>query len=367
MITQSVLSLVMAAVLIGAPSSYFLYATWHPGNPIENPNDPFFDEQWSLSSFPGANITGAWNYEGGTKNITIAALDTGLDVLHEDINLNCLQPVMSCVIWDGHGHGTHVTGSIYASHNNLGVVGAAPGISILPIKALTDIGAGTFHQVGKSVRLAADLDVDIISMSLGANSCPKPHPFWSAVLGDCESLHEDIQYAYERGVLIIAAAGNDGSWCENCVSVPAAFPEVVAVAALTSSGERASYSSYGPEVEIAAPGSDVLSTVPEYSSLGQHPKCKSQGYGSSQFSTSIGDPLNGVAYCRISGTSMATPHVAAAAALLWSHCPGLSPDSVRMIITSSAKDLGSDGWDVYYGHGALDAGAALEMVACLNE
>jgi subtilisin len=234
--------------------------------------------------------------------IKVAVLDTGIDGSHEDLHLvlkggdNTIDAGSSSYD-DGHGHGTHVAGTIAATDNTVGVVGVSPGIDLYAVKVLSDSGSGSTSSVIAGIEWAVYSKIHIVNMSLGG--------------GGTTSLKDACDNAYGAGVLLVSSAGNSGNrrGTGDNVSYPAAYDSVIAVAASDSSDSRASFSSTGPAVELIAPGVSILSTLP------------------------------GNKYGSYSGTSMASPHVAGVAALVWAADPGLSNEQVRNILRTTAEDL----------------------------
>lgn len=256
----------------------------------------------------------AWPTSQG-EGIKVFILDTGIDSNHPDLVSN-LRSGKSFVTSestteDYHGHGTHCAGTVAAAMNNFGVVGVAPYAYLYPVKVLNSSGSGSWSWLIAALDWVMDKKgARIASMSLGGGSAPK-------ALGDmCKA-------AYEDGVLLVAAAGNSGP-SDNTVGFPAKYEHVIAVSAVNSSDIIASFSSRGPEVEIAAPGVSVLSTT------------RGGGYG------------------RMSGTSMACPHVAGVAALTWGSHRGANNKQVRWLLDVYAVNVG-DGDSDKYGHGRVDA------------
>ncbi|MGY1642025.1 S8 family serine peptidase [Geodermatophilus sp. SYSU D00703] len=219
---------------------------------------------------------------------------------------------------DRHGHGTHVAGTVAADAGSL-VEGVAPGARLMPVKVLSDSGGGTSTWANAGIVWAADHGADVINMSLGG-------------AGNSTVYAAAVDYARAKGVTVVAAAGNEGS---SVPSYPAATPGVVSVAAVDSSSRRASFSNYGPTVDLSAPGVGIRSTL------------ASGGSGA------------------MSGTSMASPHVAGVAALVAAAAPGLTPDEVEQVLAGSATDLGSPGRDDLYGSGLVDAVRAVRAGAAL--
>lgn len=279
------------------------------------PNDARYSEQYAI---PKINAQQAWDVTKGSTSVILAIGDSGLDTSHPDIGrlLAGADFTGSGGLTDGCGHGTHVTGIAGATAGNgAGIAGVAQ-VSILPVKVIKSSCAGSFSQIASGIQWAADRGADVISLSLGCRGCT------SAALTDA------IRYATNtRGALVVVAAGNSG--CSGCVNFPATMPEVIAVGCTTSTDATCSFSSRGPEVDIAAPGQSILSTE------------------------------KGARYGMRSGTSMAAPHVSAVAALVLSKEPGLSVSALRNRLLSTAQDLGPAGPDDATGYGLVDAAAAL--------
>jgi serine protease len=290
------------------------------------PNDPMWDQQWNLRT---VGVKSGWRAGAGAGAI-VAVIDTGVSAV-PDLADSDLLPGVSAVPGeptadDGNGHGTHVAGTIAQSTDNgLGVAGVAPRATILPVKALSAQGSGQSQWIATAIDEAADQGADIINMSLGGG--------YSAVIANA------VEKAQARGVLVIAAAGNTG---REGVSYPAALPGVIGVSAVGPDDGLAYYSSWGEGVDISAPGGDT----------------RIDGGGILQDTVT---PGGGHAFKAFQGTSMATPHVAGAAAILW-HPAGGDADVVAAALTDGAKDLGAPGFDTEYGHGRLDIGAALRAL-----
>jgi len=282
-------------------------------------NDTKRGSQWALDR---VSFETSWTDTNGA-GVVVAVLDTGIRASHEDF-AGAVIPGADFVAGSGDGtladhyHGSHVAGIIAAEANNLlGIAGAAPGVQILPVRVLNEYGSGSTYGVTSGIIWAADNGADVINRSLGSNS-------------DSTSMRTAIDYAESKGVVVVAAAGNAGD-SGNPITYPAAIPAVIAVSATNSADERASYSNYGSWVDIAAPGSGIwsLSHVSESS------------------------------YTSSTGTSMASPFVAAVAALIKAKAPTLTAAEVRAIIFSSAEDLGTPGTDDEFGAGLIDPTAAL--------
>jgi serine protease len=288
------------------------------------PNDPYYAQQYGWKAM---NAPAAWNVTWGSASVVVAVLDTGVDHTHPDLagprllqgwNFVANSPDTS----DACGHGTHVAGILGATTNNgAGVAGEAQ-VTILPVKVMdkdptTGSCSGPFSAVASGIRYAVDNGARVVSMSLGCSGCYD------------QATEDAIAYATQHNVLLVAAAGNAGP-CTNCVVWPASDPSVVAVACTTNGDGACSYSSSGPQVELAAPGDNIYSTVPG-------------GY-----------------YMIMSGTSMSTPAVAGAAALAFSVNPSLTGAQVRSLLDSTARDLGPAGLDPTFGYGIVDDGALVQ-------
>jgi len=302
------------------------------------PNDPRFKEQWNMKMI-GAEK--AWDRTRG-KGVTVAVIDTGVAFENDekcyrardfggtpftggyDVVNNDNHP------YDDQGHGTHVAGTIAETTNNSeGVAGLAFEATIMPIKVLDANGSGTSASIAKGVRWAADHGAQVINMSLGG-------PFPDRVM------HNACKYAAKKGVLIVCAAGNSG---RGPVGYPGGFPECMAVSAVGPSGELTPYSSIGKEVAIAAPGGDT--------ERGAKPE------GGVLQNTVLHDGVERRDdYFAFNGTSMASPHVAAAAALVMS-LGVKDPAQVRQILQQAAKPKEPA---KHYGAGVLQVDRAVQKV-----
>jgi subtilisin family serine protease len=299
----------------------------------ELPNDPLYAQQWAL---PRINAPAAWASTFGSSSVTVAVIDTGYDLTHPDKPANLIPgPTFTSVAsqdgcapegvngpQDDFGHGTHVGGIIAAAtNNNTGVAGLAPGVTLLVIKAGDCVGNLADSDVAAAIDYATSAGARVINMSFGGTDNP-------AVVSAA------IQNAWSSGVVLVAAAGNDAA-SEHFY--PAALPNVVAVAATDNSDTVAYFSNRGCYVALAAPGVGILSTVP------------------------MGTPIHGTStpYASLSGTSMATPHVAAAAALLLSATSGLTNSAVTSILEQTAVPLGTSIPNQTTGYGRIDVAAAL--------
>jgi subtilisin family serine protease len=302
-------------------------ASIEPDTEAQASEDTELGNSWGVDRIGAGLAHAAGNKGAGVK---IAILDTGIDPDHEDLDANYaggknfVDPTSDPI--DDHGHGTHVAGIIAAEDNEAGVVGVAPLASIYALKVLDAEGSGYFGDIIAALDWAVAEGMQVANLSLGSAKDPGT------------AVETAFANAEAAGLLIVAAAGNSGNagGGGNKVEYPARYASVIAVAATDASDLRASFSSTGETVELAAPGVGVNSTLP------------------------------GGTYDTKSGTSMAAPHVAGTAALVIAVLPdgsdsngnGRTNDEVRQILTGTADDLGAVGRDPWYGWGLVDADEA---------
>lgn len=281
------------------------------------PNDPAYTagDQSYLNT---VRLPQAWDRTKGSTSQIIAVVDTGVNTAHPDLTgrtvagYNAINPAASPA--DDNGHGTMVAGIAAANTNNgVGVAGAAWTARIMPVKVLGADGSGYDSDVAEGVIWAADHGAKIINMSLGGP-------------GDDSALHDAVVYATGKGAVVVVAAGNDG---DGRAQYPAAYSEVIAVGATDAAGRLTDFSSYGDWIDVAAPGTGIVST----------------GLGPAYY---IGD-----------GTSFSAPIVSGTAAMVRTLYPTLTPAQVLSWIRKNARDAGPRGIDPYYGYGILDAYAAV--------
>ncbi|HYH59434.1 MAG TPA: S8 family serine peptidase [Thermoleophilaceae bacterium] len=291
------------------------------------PNDPRFGEMYGLDRIDapeGWDLAGLGTFPtaGGVK---VGIVDTGIQANHPDLvgkTVDCAQSRGTLIFAgqiregscaDDNDHGTHVAGTIAANTNNgIGVAGVAFNARLSICRALGGpLGTGATSDVANCINWLATKGVKVISMSLGG--------------GASSTLQTAVRNAWKNGgatgAVVIAAAGNDGN---SAVNYPAGYAEVVSVAATDEADARASYSNANADVEISAPGSNVLSTV------------------------------RGGGYAEISGTSMATPHVSGVTAVLWQLNPGATAATIRSRLTAAVNDLGPAGRDPQFGFGRVN-------------
>ncbi len=310
------------------------------------PNDPGYASYQSLYLDTRLEMPAAWERTTGRPEVVIAIIDTGVDLNHEDLATGIWTNPLeipdngldddgngyvddvhgwnfaqnSNNVADDYGHGTHVAGIAAARINNsIGVAGMAGHVTIMPVKVFPPPPnvIGTYEDLILGIVYAADNGAAVINMSLGATSYSRGE-------------EAAVDYAWAHGAVVVAAAGNLAS---NVYHYPAAHPHVIAVAATDGWDQRAPFSNWGDFVDVAAPGVFVYATL------------RNNSYG------------------WLSGTSMASPHVAGLAALILSLNPQLTNAQVRQIIEENADDLGAAGWDPYFGHGRINGRKALAAVS----
>lgn len=317
------------------------------------PNDPFYKFQWHLDNAVtgGIDAEEAWDINQGV-GITVAVMDTGVAyenhqegkrgvkyALAPDLAGTLFVPGYDFVNTDTHanddnGHGTHVAGTIaQATNNGLGVAGIASQSALMPIKVLDKNGVGTYANIAKGIRFAADNGATVINLSLGGAA-------------DSVTLKDAVAYAAAKGVTLVAASGNGG---ENFIMFPAAYDDaVIAVGATRFDESRSAYSNYGASLDVVAPGGDL--------NVDQNNDGRPDGVLQQTFQK---NPTR-FGYYFFQGTSMATAHVSGVAALVASHKATTSPAHIRRAIEATAEDLGAPGTDPEYGQGLVNALRALQ-------
>ena len=282
------------------------------------PSDPYFDRQWALGSI---NLPQAWLVTEGSDDILIAVLDTGIDRDHEDLAGKVVTEVNfshSRGIDDVYGHGTHMAGIIAATmDNDIGISGVAPACSIMNVKVADDRGKCGAGEIADGIVWAVDEGARILNISLRLSE-------------PSEELEDAIDYAWDHGAVIIAAAGNGGG---SAPQYPAYYDRCIAVTGVKEDGSRAPLASYGDWVDVAAPGYQIYSTLP------------------------------GDEYGYKTGTSQAVAYVTGLASLLYSIAvdsdgDGRVNDEVRAAIESSCQQLEISGM----GHGLVDGERAMEQL-----
>ena len=280
----------------------------------------YVDEQYALTML---ELFDAWDIVGGSFDVTVAIIDTGIDANHPEFNGRISPLSYNAVsletgldaVADDHGHGTMVAGIIGAIRDNEeGIYGIADPIDLLVIKA-NESGEGRFRDSAliEGIYYAVEQGADMINMSLGGTHI---NPL----------VEEALAYAYEQGVVTIGAAGNDST---DTPYYPAAFPNVLSVSAVDENRNIASFSNFGDTIDVSAPGADIVTTV------------RNSGYGT------------------VNGTSFAAPQVAGVIALMLAHFGPMEVDAIHERLYLTAMDEGEVGYDIYYGHGIVNALNAL--------
>jgi serine protease len=321
------------------PASGSMEAECQTGSPDSAfPNDACYKYQWHMRQL---GMPDAWK-RGNGKGVIVAVIDTGVTKVG-DLAETTFVPGYNFVsnndnAADDHGHGTHVAGTIAQSTNNkLGVAGVAYGAAIMPIKVLSARGSGSVAGITQGIRWAADHGANVINMSLGGPT-------------RMGSMASAVKYARDKGVVIVAAAGNDG---RGRVGYPAAYPGVVAVASTQFDESTTFYSNWGKEIDVAAPGGNTR--------VDQNGDGKPDGVLQH---TIVPGNTSQTDYLWFMGTSMASPHTAGVAALIMG--AGVKrPEAVEAILLGTARapkgGSATDGRvDDHYGAGIVDANAALK-------
>jgi serine protease len=345
------------------------------------PNDPGADGpggwtgiQWNFAGPAGINAPDAWELASaagapGGRGVTVAVLDTGVAYqtrgsFRRAPDLNRTHFVRGYDFVDGdrypndeNGHGTHVAGTIAESTNNgIGVTGLAYGARIMPLRVLDFQGAGDASAIARAIRFAAKHGAQVINLSLEFDA--------SVTASQIPEIVSAIRYAHSRRAVIVGASGNEGNIA---VAYPARSAHVISVAATTENLCQAEYSNSGRGLDVAAPGGGIDTPAPAPGTPGENPRdaasCRPDEPGpdiiQQTFTRSVrrfGLPPG------YQGTSMASPHVAATAALIIAtkvlgERP--SPAAIEQRLKATARDLGPDGYDTRYGAGLIDAAAAI--------
>lgn len=275
------------------------------------PNDPFFPYQYGPQKVQAPD---AWDVTTSNGNIKIAIVDTGIQLNHPELSIK-LWPGYNFVEGnlvpnDGNGHGTHVAGIAAAlTENSLGIAGVAPSASIIPVRALDNSGNGLLSNIANAITYSTNAGAKVINLSLGSSQ--------SSI-----TLENAVNYAWNQGVVVVAAAGNEAS---STPIYPAAYQNAIAVASTDNNDQKSDFSNFGTWVDVAAPGSTILSTY-----IGSY-------------------------YAYLSGTSMAAPHVAGLAALLAAQ--GQTNLQIRNTIQSTCDVIPGTG--VYWTYGRINANRAV--------
>ncbi len=324
-----------------AELNYIYKALWKP-------NDQLYSYQWHFDSI---NLEMAWDISrGGSSGIKIAVVDSG--AAYENYGPYKQAPDLAGTVFispfnfiddtthanDQDGHGTHVTGTIAQTTNNsYGTAGIAFNCSIMPLKVLDETGSGTTVNIARAVDYARQHGASVINMSLGGGA-------YSSTLNNA------IQNAYNSGIVLVAATGNDADepgYAPN-ILYPSKYNNVIAVGAVRYDNQRAYYSNYGEGIDLVAPGGDV--TVDQ----------NGDGYGDGILQQTLAGSYSEFGFYFYQGTSMAAPHVSGLVAMIMS--VGVrDPQAVYNILVQTAVDLGTPGYNTEYGYGLIDAFSAMNQ------
>ncbi|MDR2432055.1 MAG: S8 family serine peptidase [Candidatus Margulisbacteria bacterium] len=331
---------------VEAAQPVYIYHTMGEIIPV-TPNDTHYDKQWYLKNIHAPE---GWTLSTGSAQVVVAVIDSGISMNHEDLSSRMIEGrnyVEGGInVDDDLGHGTHVAGLIAAeTNNNTGIAGLAWNVKIMPLRALKKTispdgridGTGHTDDIISAIAYAVNNGADIINMSLGWNKYD-------------QALDAACAAAYDNGVVLVAAMGNDGGLDGKgnirIVNYPAGFPGVIGVGSVTSMNNRSKFSNIGSGeqiTEVAAPG------------------------GGEGADTDLGNIYStyheGAGYTLMRGTSMAAPLVSGLCALLKAQSPDLSPQDIRIILHNTADDLGSSGFDPEYGHGLINVYRALARIS----
>lgn len=279
-------------------------------------NDPSFPLQWGLENSNDADIDASTAWDNTTGNgAIVAVLDTGISTSHPDLATQVIARTNfsdSTTDDDVYGHGTHVGGIIAALTNNgMGVAGVCPTCKLYSVKVLNDSGSGAYSWIASGIRWATDNHAKVINMSLGGSTKSR-------------TLEDAVNYAWNNGVVLVAAAGNSGNTSK---SYPGAYTNVIAVAATDSNDRRAAFSEYGSWVDVAAPGVTIYSTWNDATGSAPTPVCNT--------------PTECYKYA--SGTSMATPMAAGVVGLIWGKGTYTTATDVRNRLELTADKIAGTG------------------------
>ena len=283
-------------------------------------NDPYYSMQWNLSNI---GVESAWDMELRGEGIRVAVVDSGINALHEefaDVNITEGESFIKGVndVNDNNGHGTFIAGVIAAAANNgKGIAGMTDKVTIIPLKCFTSTNEASLIDIINAIYRAVDYhDADIINLSLGTAN-------------NLNSFRDAIAYADSRNVLVVSAVGNEHN---TTLFYPAAYDTVIGVSSIDQNGNHSDFSQVNSSVFVTAPGEAIASL----------------GVASSK------------SYSEGSGTSYSVPHVTALAAMAFDYNPKLTTAQIRDIFAASAVDLGSPGYDEYFGYGRVDAKSFLQ-------
>lgn len=283
------------------------------------PNDPYYSLQWHL---PAIQAPAAWNYTTGSASVKVAMIDSGVDGTHPDLVANLIPGYNfvsnNTITSDTMGHGTTTAGTLGAVGNNgNGIAGVDWQSAIMPLVVVDQTGYASYSNIASAITYAAQNGVRIVNISIGGTT-------------SSSALQSAVNYAWSMGTVVFASAGNGGS---NAPYYPAGCQYVVAVGATDSTNTWQSWSNYGTFLSVVAPGVNIYTTT------------EGGGYGYE------------------AGTSYSSPIAAGVGALMLSYAPSLSASALVSTLESTATDLGTPGYDIYYGWGLVNAAGAVSAAA----
>ena len=292
------------------------------------PNDTYYTEQWAIRDI---NLPKAWDIHKGSSNIKVGVIDTGFCRIAQDFNASTI--LSGCDIsgdggmvnQDTVGHGTAVTSVIAAKTNNSsGMAGVCWNVTIVPYKVDNEIGSLYNTDIIKAIYMAADAGCDVINMSFGST------------VSDT-ALNDAIQYARKKGCILVAAAGNEG---RNVCCYPASYSGVISVGAVDRNNVQSYFSQYNEQIDVVAPGEEIYAN-----------------------NSTSNDDYEEDYFDYVDGTSFASPYVVGVAALVKSIDKSITSDEFNTLLAKTSTDLGSVGYDSYYGWGLLDANQVLKVAS----
>ena len=287
------------------------------------PNDPLYASQWYL---PDIHVPEVWDYNRGASYTYVAIIDSGIDRSQPDLKYADIRRGWDLInetacLYDYNGHGTNVAGIIAAPLNNgIGVSGISPYAAIVPFRVSDSTGRAYVSDIAQALRYAADASCQVVNISMGTTT-------------ETSVLDEAVSYAYGKGCIVVAAAGNDGT---NVKGYPASCAGAISVGSVNESNVKSDFSNYNESVDAVAPGEQMLTTDDS--------------------------AYTGADYSRHNGTSFSAPCVAALAALSVSYDADITPSEFETYLKATCTDLGTAGYDTSYGNGLVNADALLSML-----
>jgi serine protease len=342
-------------------------AAFFPNDPGQGASGQWTEVQWNFAGPYGVNAPDAWELSraagvAGGKGVVVAVMDTGVAYRNRgrfhrapDLYARRFTRARDFVdkdrfAQDENNHGTHVTGTIAQKTNNgRGVTGLAYGVKIMPLRVLDAAGEGDGGGISRAIRYAARKGADVINMSLQFDVTLEN--------SDVPEVISAIRYAHRKGVVLVAPTGNEA---DTAIALPSRAPHVISVGATSEHGCQADYSNGGRGLDVVAPGGGP--DAPNFDNPADVARCDPARDGRDIFQETFTRRFRSFRLVGEVGTSFASPHVAATAALviaMGSAGPNPAPKDVERRIEATARDLGTEGYDTRYGSGLVDAAAAI--------